>query len=184
MCLSFRLGPIDVNWKQSLFDGARESFFVFVVLFVSSKISLSKPVETQDTRTSWKSLKGERKTNRHHCYFMSQLEKFNPMTSSAPRQILLNSTTSSNHSSLSMNWIEVKIASNINQHFVGKHSERSGELPSLVLCVIWLDKNPTAQHKMSASIYFDVQILLWPKVELRVATTLTHLTELFFQLRA
>lgn len=29
MCLSLRLGPIDVNWKQSLFDGARESPFVF-----------------------------------------------------------------------------------------------------------------------------------------------------------
>lgn len=32
MCLSFRLGPIDVNWKQSLFDEARESLFVFFPL--------------------------------------------------------------------------------------------------------------------------------------------------------
>lgn len=30
MCLKLRLGPIDVNWKQSLFDGARESPFVFL----------------------------------------------------------------------------------------------------------------------------------------------------------
>jgi hypothetical protein len=36
MCLSLRLGPIDVNWKQSLVDGARESLFVVEVRFASS----------------------------------------------------------------------------------------------------------------------------------------------------
>lgn len=50
-------------------------------------------------------------------------------------------------SSFLLNWTEVKIASNINQHFVGRHIERSSELPSPVLCVIRLDTKPTAKQK-------------------------------------
>jgi hypothetical protein len=45
MCLSLRLGPIDVNWKQSLVDGARESLFVVELYFFFVFVRLAKVSE-------------------------------------------------------------------------------------------------------------------------------------------
>jgi hypothetical protein len=45
MCLSLRLGPIDVNWKQSLVDGARESLFVVELYFFFVFARLAKVSE-------------------------------------------------------------------------------------------------------------------------------------------
>lgn len=46
MCLSLRLGPIDVNWKQSLVDEARES--LFCSLSFSSIVFLQHPRALSD----------------------------------------------------------------------------------------------------------------------------------------
>lgn len=49
MCLSLRLGPIDVNWKQSLFDEARESFlFLFFFENIAFKARRDSAYDSRD----------------------------------------------------------------------------------------------------------------------------------------